>query len=273
MIKNVAVITDAMTPDHYFPLWLRYYGGMFGAENLYVGTYGDSTNLFDGVCGPNFYYIGGTHSEAARTGKASNLTAQLLQKYDVVIRVDPDEFLVAPGHHDLASFIEVMDYPYLTVHGINVIELRNDLPLDIKQPIMAQRNSGVSHPAWSKTCITRVPLKWSEGFHTISAQPIYGGLFNLHLKYADLNARLSWCRRMLNVFPCFSNDHKYFMLEIARIGFREQMFHGYKKEKFDPGNFLFENTDSHLNKETGFYDRSFDDLKIMLSLEAFKGCL
>ena len=41
-MSGVAVVTDAVSVEHFLPLWADYYGRQFGREHLYVLCYGDA---------------------------------------------------------------------------------------------------------------------------------------------------------------------------------------------------------------------------------------
>ena len=36
---KIAVVTDAVSDQYFFPIWRQYYGHLFGPENLFVVTY------------------------------------------------------------------------------------------------------------------------------------------------------------------------------------------------------------------------------------------
>lgn len=196
MAIKVAVVTDALSDQYFFPIWRKYYGEMFGDSNLFVVTYAGGT----GFAGPS---LGGVlrmpvgYDDATRANVMSDLVATLLGAYDVVIRVDADEILmvdpsVAPS---LREFIESSSRPYHTARGFDVIQTLDE-PAMAPGPLLAQRRFAYPAGALNKTCIVRVPVHWTQGFHWCSVYPDFGPLFMLHLKRIDIDWQVEWFTRM-----------------------------------------------------------------------------
>ena len=212
MTRNVCVITNATTADAYFPLWVKYYGKMFGQKNLFVVAYG-SGDGFDQ------FELGGTWvvSKCFDDIMAAKLTSKfvdaLLEVYDVVIRCDVDEFVV-PNlniHKSLRSYIDDLDKDYVTAIGVDVFQVPGDPDLNFETPILGrQRSRGALNSALDKTVLTSIPLEWGPGFHATKTPPIFDGLFLFHLKYADVNARINWHIFMANSVAPGSSEEKYF---------------------------------------------------------------
>lgn len=184
-MKRIAVVSDATSNGFFFPLWVRYYGNYFGQENLYVGTYTETESLFVNIPHINFWRIGGTYSEESRIVRVAQFINDLLKTYDIVIRCDIDEYLVPDlsRYSNLSDYVERLEFPYVTAHGIDVVEFQKQTPLDISKTILIeQRSYGIPTTLMSKTCITTIPLEWSFGFHQCSAPPVFQHLFNIHLK-------------------------------------------------------------------------------------------
>jgi hypothetical protein len=219
-VKKVAVITDAVSPDFFFPAWHRYYGGLFGTANLHVVTYRGLRDAFSGIALGNLWNVDAAYDDTLRIGVIEDLIAALLRSHDVVIRCDVDEFLLPDPRHfaDLADFIERNDLPYVTAQGIDVIELAEDAPLDLDAPIFGvQRHYGVRAAALNKTCVTTIPLRWAEGFHGANVPPRFAGLYNLHLKFADLKKRIAWDQTMVQGLVPGSKAHQYFSVGIEHL--------------------------------------------------------
>lgn len=43
---RVAVVTDAISAEQYFPIWHRYYGSQFGPENIFLFSYQENVGEF-----------------------------------------------------------------------------------------------------------------------------------------------------------------------------------------------------------------------------------
>jgi len=183
----VAVVSDAVSPEFYFPIWYRYYASLFGGENIFIVTYVTEVASFSS------YRLGGVwrqpaYGNSVRALTISGLVSILLEQYQYVIRVDADEFLVADPrqHRSLKVYLESLQLPYVTAEGIDVIHETAEPDLDPEQPILVrQRRFGYRYDALFKTCITSIRMQWAPGFHFSSAFPEFGGLYLFHLKRAD----------------------------------------------------------------------------------------
>lgn len=198
--KRVAVVTDALSADFYFPVWHKYYAANFGAENIYVCTYRNRRSLFDG------YALGGVWQAASydnrkRVLDISSLVRHLLQSYHYVIRVDTDEMLVADPREfaSLADYMEKLDRPYVTACGYDIVPLASDPPLDLGRPIIgAQRSLAYAYDALAKTAVTGIPLTWAPGFHFSTVFPEFNRLYLLHLKRADIDMQIEISRFLVD---------------------------------------------------------------------------
>ncbi|MDR3505898.1 MAG: glycosyltransferase family 61 protein [Acidocella sp.] len=212
-MKKVAVITDATSAGFFFPAWHRYYGGQFGAASLHVVTYEGMKSLFAGFELGNLWEINAKYDDTLRAGVISDLVGVLLRSYDVVLRCDVDEFLVPdPARaRDLRSYVERNDLPYVTAHGIDVVEVEEEAPLDMSESLLdGQRRFGMRAAALSKTALITVPMRWAEGFHGATVPPVFAGLYNLHMKFADIKSRVSWFELMRAGIEPGTNAHRYF---------------------------------------------------------------
>lgn len=219
-MKKIAVITDAVSSAFFFPVWHRYYGGLFGVENLHVVTYQGLKDSFAGIALGNLWAVNAAYDDTLRAGVIADLIAVLLRSHDVVIRCDVDEFLLPDPRQfaDLADFIERNELPYVTAQGVDVIELAEDAPLDLEKPIFGvQRRYGLRSSALNKTCVMTIPLRWAEGFHGANVPPRFAGLYNLHLKFADIKKRIAWDQAMLQGLVPGSKAYRYFSVGIDHL--------------------------------------------------------
>ena len=191
--RKVAVITDAISDQFYFPLWHRYYASHVGATNLYVVSYADEATRF------NSYELGGIwrtseYLNANRVKAISSLIAVLLESYDFVIRVDTDEFAVPDprSFSSLSEYLDKLERPYVTAKGYDVVQGADEAPIDLNKPVLIQqRRFAYAYDALSKTCIVSLPVRWAPGFHFSTVFPEFSQLFLLHMKRADIDIQLA----------------------------------------------------------------------------------
>ena len=120
---------------------------------------------------------------------------QLLQIYDVVVRCDVDEFIVADPakYSDLRELIESNRAPFITALGMDVIQYEEEDDLEIgSNSIMQQRSYCVATASICKTSIVTHSMRWSIGFHWTDFPPMFGDAYLFHLKFADVRRRIKW---------------------------------------------------------------------------------
>src|ERR1700692_4382329 len=112
-VKKTAIITDATSPDFFFPRWRRYYGGLFGYQNLHVLTHTGMKQLFLDAGIGNVWEVNSSYNDMLRANVIADLIAVLLRSYDVVLRCDVDEFLFPDPSRflDLTDFVECNELP------------------------------------------------------------------------------------------------------------------------------------------------------------------
>jgi hypothetical protein len=204
MPKRVAVVADAISAEHAFPIWHRYYGGLFGPSNIFLVTYEGLSAQFRGFEFGGLIELPVPYDNPTRRSALSHLVASLLACYDMIIRVDADEFLVVDPRvaHSLADYLEGLSTPYVTARGFDVIQLFDDaaLPARPNSPVLLERTYAYPNTALNKTCVVTMPVNWSDGFHWANVYPKFGPLFMLHTKRLDINWQLNLFAHMsLNI--------------------------------------------------------------------------
>ncbi len=189
---RVAAVTDAVSSDFYFPLWHRYYGTLFGPQNLHVICFdGDDRSFVNCSLGSIDYVT--AFNNVKRAKYVSEKVNRLLDSYDFVIRCDVDEFIIANPllYRDLNHYIEELSVPNVTTFGYNVIQAENEPNLDLDVGILAtQRHYAFAADALCKTAIVSSATQWGAGFHASSHPPQFNELYMFHLKLADLDLQM-----------------------------------------------------------------------------------
>ncbi len=194
---KVAVVTDALSPGFFFPLWYNYYGCHFGEKNLHVATLSGKAHEFDGFALGSVTEISESYDDNYRLRSITDLVSKLLLDNDFVIRVDCDEFLVAKpeAYRNIRDYIDGLEIPYVTSRGFEIFQHDDDGPLDVNEKILLkQRKYALAATALNKPSITSVPLRWNRGFHHCNHGPLFDQVFLFHLKRADLQWQLDWNR-------------------------------------------------------------------------------
>lgn len=175
-MKKIAAITMARNDAFFLKHWIAYYGAQLGKENLYIyldgtdqpvpPTAGEATVIHcERIQGQV------VSAEKRRLTHLSNVAAELLQRYDLVIGTDADEFLVVDPalNETLQSYLS----------KINIGSSVSGLGLDVGQKMgleqtindnssfLAQRSFAVLSSRYTKPVVLGQPVTWGSGFHRI----------------------------------------------------------------------------------------------------------
>jgi hypothetical protein len=121
----------------------------------------------------------------------------LLRSYDTVLFTEVDEFVVA----DPSRYTGLDDYiaalaPHASARcvGFNVVHQPGEPPLRFDAPVLAQRGYWRASLPYNKRLLSRIPLRWSDGFHEeyrAPDEPPDPDLLLVHLHRVDYDACLS----------------------------------------------------------------------------------
>jgi hypothetical protein len=203
-MRKVAVLTDVVDPEFFFPLWHSYYGKQFGEENLFVVTYANSRPIRPHFRLGGLIHLPAIYNDVLRAKFISNLNTTLLDLYDVVLRVDADELLVADPrkYQNLSDYVNSVKALHVTALGLDIIQGATEGPLNLALPVLgSQRRFAYPNASLNKTCLTSTPTTWLSGFHFCNHYPNFDELFLLHLKRADINQQIQWAGEMLRATP------------------------------------------------------------------------
>ena len=191
---RIAAITFCRDEGRMLPLWVRYYGGLFGDENIYVVDDNSEDGSTDDLPCDVLHVppIRGGRFNTTRMAMVGNLGRSLLTLYDVVLFCDTDEFLVPdPARYaDLKAYVEAKDGEGLDAVGslgFNVVHaVDSEPPLDLTQPLLGQRRLAKFLPLMCKPAIKWVPAHWSAGTHGIrTPYAVDPDLWMFHMKFGD----------------------------------------------------------------------------------------
>lgn len=152
------------------PLWLDYYGRYFDADDLYVLDHDSTDGSTAGLAGR--CNVVPVHREAAfdhhwLKSTVEQFQAFLLRSYDAALFAEVDEIVLADPRRyaGLDHYIAEMTRSAARCSGFNVVHQPDELPLRFDAPLLAQRRYWHGSLEYSKRLLSRIPLRWSEGFH------------------------------------------------------------------------------------------------------------
>jgi hypothetical protein len=190
-----AVITFVYNEAVNLPIWLQYYGGIFGRQNLFVIDHGSTDGSTENLEQVTKLRLAREElDEHKRCVFMASFVKGLLEYFDTVIYTDCDEMLVPDlgEYADLKDYLQKSDFKHVAPIGLNVQHIISlEPPLNLAWPILRQRRFGRFTGSMCKPLVTRVPIIWDTGFHA-SDQPVSidQDLFLLHLKYMDYEIAL-----------------------------------------------------------------------------------
>ena len=184
-----AAFTIARNEPFFLPLWLAYYGGQVGLENLFVLDHETDDGSTDdlpcervpvdnaGVCFDHEWLC----------ATAATFQADLLARgFGPVIYGDVDEFLCHPL--GLRGFLQSVQAGACRATGYNLIHGPAEADYDAAQPLLAQRGWWKHSSLYDKTLVAREPLQWEVGFHFLQGRSFAvraDGLTLVHLHSFD----------------------------------------------------------------------------------------
>ncbi|RAI00865.1 hypothetical protein DLJ53_16665 [Acuticoccus sediminis] len=191
---RICVWTMVYNESFNLPIWLRYYGRQFGEENLFVVDHGSDDGSTDNIGAANRIRLPRSEVTVARTQHfMTEMCTQMLKFYDYFIYTDCDELLVVDPktHGSLRDYINMSRIGYLTGIGLNVVQnIKTEQEIDPEKPILQQRQYAQFVEPMCKTLVTRVPISWDGGYHFCDKTPVFGAVYNLHIKRVDVGVTL-----------------------------------------------------------------------------------
>ena len=196
--KKIAAITMARDDEFFLSRWIAYYGKQFGTENLYILLDGTDQKIPENAGNAHITKL--PHEQLSRTAgdkyrikKLSELAHELLEKYDIVIGCDSDEFLIVDPKikKTLAEYLSNKKIP-TTLSGLGLDigqHLYSEAILDKSAPFLEQREYALLSTRYTKPVVINKPVKWGSGFHSIRHHNFHidKNLYLLHFGAIDMN--------------------------------------------------------------------------------------
>ena len=185
-----------MTMVYNEPVWARvwaaHYARQVGAANCLVLDHGSTDGSTTGLGVAVERMRRSPLDEDVRAGWVSDCVRELLRRYDAVVHTDADELLIAdPAQFESLAAYAAVAPEVATAVGLDLQHLPAEEPaLDPARPVGAQRQWVRFSGAMCKPALVRRPVRWDPGFHRSDAAPVFGAIYLVHLRYADLDAAL-----------------------------------------------------------------------------------
>jgi hypothetical protein len=194
--KKVAVITMARNDDFFLTRWINYYGRELGEENCFIYLDGEDQPVPKNAGKVNVFHQKRVVQhvvsfEKTRLGFLSEVAKSLLDRYDLIIGVDADEFLVVDPKcgKTLVEYLSEIDIdPSVSGLGIDVGQvLGKESQLNMDLPFLSQREYALVSSRYTKPSVISKPVNWGSGFHRIKGHnfKIDPNLFLFHFGSVD----------------------------------------------------------------------------------------
>lgn len=213
-MATVAVFTQVYNERFKLKRWVDYYSRQLGSRNYYVIDHGTDDGSTDKLDAGQIIRLPRTPFNNIERAEAMSSYANFLLKfYDYVLYTDCDEIIVADPqkYQGLGDFCNKENMEYVYSIGVDIMHnLNEEAPLRGSEPVLSQRAYGHFSAAMCKPNITRIPVKWARGFHSCEHPPVFGGVFNFHLRYSDLDEGLNRLSttRTINWANSFEGAHQ-----------------------------------------------------------------
>lgn len=178
-IKKIAAITMARNDDFFLTRWIDYYGRELGEENIFIYLDGEDQPIpknagKSSVIHEKRVVEHVVSAEKRRLGFLSTVAKSLLERYDIIIGVDADEFLVVDPKlgKSLREYLsEIEINPSVSGLGMDVGQhLDLEKTLDMGMPFLSQRSYAYLSSRYTKPSVISQPVNWGSGFHRVKGR-------------------------------------------------------------------------------------------------------
>ena len=200
--KKIAVLTMARNDEFFLNRWVKYYGKIFGEDNLYIYLDGIDQKPPRGAGHANVTAVPKlgikvVDAENRRWGFMSDRAAELFKKYDLVIGTDADEFLVLDPNVEI-TLPEYLSQKKIKTSlsplGLDIAEnFEKEQPFNTSRPFLEQRSYALIHSRFTKSSIIAKPVRWGRGAHRIRGKNYHidPNLFLFHFGNYDYQSVLA----------------------------------------------------------------------------------
>lgn len=177
--------------------WISYYGSQLGRQNLYLILDGHDQAIPANSEDINLLRVphiefSRTRGDRNRARLVSSLARSLFHRYDMVIALDIDEFLVADPNisKNICEYLQnrKTGYASLSALGLDVGQhIKDEASIDIMRPFLEQRSFAHVSARYTKAVVATKPLTWGSGFHRVKGRNFHidPNLYLFHFGMVD----------------------------------------------------------------------------------------
>ena len=182
-----AIFTLQHNEQFYLPKWIKYYSEFFSMNDMYILAHnctGITNNILQDAEDNGINIIELTTDEIFNhdwlTSTVHEMQRELLGRYDYVVFTDCDEFIV-PTNCRLDEFLDKATEEAYRCEGFDCIG----------------DNIYPNPRFFNKTLITRVPLNYENGYHSVTKElPVNKDLILFHIHRLDYTEALERNKRL-----------------------------------------------------------------------------
>lgn len=192
MPRSCAIFTLVRNEAQLLPVWLRYYSRFVPLDQLFVLDNDSDDGSTTDIPAVVTHCSSDTAFDHPWMVSTINLFQQKLQQqFDTVLYADADEFVV-PRTCDLGEYLDASVMPVVRSMGYNIVQNVDEGAIDWSCPLLNQRMWMSRHTQFDKPVISRIPITYSLGCHSLNSGPVPEPDRDLVLLHVHLIDR-EWC--------------------------------------------------------------------------------
>ncbi len=200
--KKIGVISMARNDDFFIPKWMDYYGRQFGFENLFLVLDGfdqliPKTKYPVNILRVPHHQYGRAEGDKNRARMISSFAKTLFFRYDKIIAMDIDEFLVIDPKMNmtLSDYLQ-QDFTSSSLSGLGLDvgqHIDEEKKIDINRPFLEQRKYAHVSARYTKPVVANKPVVWGSGFHRVKGKnfTLDPNLYLFHFGMVDYEISVS----------------------------------------------------------------------------------
>ncbi len=174
--KKCAIFVMTQNEEIFLPIWLKYYSKYFEGDDIFVFDHRSTDNSIE-KCSQSFkfrhlrlnYPFSFDHKWFQFVEE--NTYVKLLESYEYVLFTDVDEILLANSekYTGLDDYINKLQEDRVRCLGYDLINVKDKESIfNVNESVLSQRKYWYRTEMYDKTLLSKIPLKFTIGNHTLS---------------------------------------------------------------------------------------------------------